>query len=83
MIINDLWEAEDSLQNAGVFVNQRGQKCHSDSYNTLVNFAALANWQKNHSVSKEVLNYMTGINQQPPMRIVAAMIKNANLAGLI
>ncbi len=40
----DVWEIEDSLQDAMVFVGSDGRLAHSDSYNTIVDYKALDAW---------------------------------------
>lgn len=77
---NDILTVEDSLQQAHVFLNGFSNRpCHSDSYMTVVDFAALDAWLKTEPFTLEVLQYcveywQTNENMQPPLKIVSASV---------
>ena len=74
---------EDFFQHNAIFINGRGQTCHSDSYGTIVDFSALEKsltlLNEEFSPTKEDwifhLSYWLGNpNMQPPLRLVALTI---------
>lgn len=73
-------EIEDHLQANHVFKNGfSGQPCHSDSYMTLVDFAALDAAFAKSEFSAENWKYAceywnTNENMQPPLRLVGLTI---------
>lgn len=77
-IFDDYLEAEDSLQENGVFINAlSGKITHSDSYMTVVDFAALIKWKELYGVTEDVrLYWKNNYNQQPPLRLVAGFLRN-------
>ena len=72
---------EDALQDAKVFVSGiNGRTCHSDSYMTVVDFAALDTWMRARAFDKPTLEYcinywLTNENMQPPLKLAALSIK--------
>lgn len=75
-----LMRIEDHLQLSKVFRNGfTGNTCHSDSYMTIVDFAALDAAFANSEFSPEEWKYAceywnTNENMQPPLRLVGATI---------
>ena len=79
------WAMEDFFQHNNVFMNSRGQRCHSDSYGTLVDFSALDKCLKlledqYHPTPDDwrglVKDWTEGGNHQPPLRLVGGIIKS-------
>lgn len=52
----NLWAIEDALQDAVVFVGLDGRLAHSDSYNTVVDYNALASWYADQTFGAEALS---------------------------
>lgn len=76
---------EQLLQDNHVFINGiKGTPCHSDSYMTCVDYARLkivldaleAQFAIAPTVIKGLIDTLEGINQQIPMRLVAADLRN-------
>ena len=82
---DDIMRVEDSLQEAGIFVNgMTGRTCHSDSYMTAVEYPKLdawfAAWKVNRNFEKGLIEHCiaywkTNPNMQPPLRLVAMTLE--------
>ena len=80
---DEIMEVEGSLQTSDIYYNGiSGRKnCHSDSYMTCVDFAALAAWRAKNLFPVDLMNdcidyWKTNQNMQPPLRLIAAVLSS-------